>query len=53
MTHNRILFIRRTMLLACMQAQFNRTHYSAAESECWDFTAADCLQALGGMASAW
>jgi len=49
----RACFIRRKLGEFRLQAQFNRAHYSDAEAFCWDAAAADCLQALGGMAGDW
>lgn len=49
----RATFIRREMSKALQQARFNRRHYSSAEAVCWDFAAADCLNALGGIAGDW
>ncbi|KGV25119.1 hypothetical protein X894_870 [Burkholderia pseudomallei MSHR4462] len=46
-------FVRGEMLRFAAQARFNRAHYSAAEAQCWEFSAAEALQALGGLATAW
>ncbi|WP_186275827.1 hypothetical protein [Burkholderia gladioli] len=46
-------FVRGEMLRFAAQARFNRTHFSAAEAECWNWSAAEALQALGGLAAAW
>jgi hypothetical protein len=53
MNPNRQRFVRNEMLRFAAQARFNRTHYSAAEALCWEFSAAEALQALGGLAAAW
>lgn len=49
----RACFIRREMNKFRAQAGFNRSNYSEAEAFCWDAAAADCLHALGGIASDW